>query len=213
LELYLQAMDFSEETSFEDFERYERIFFSKIKKFDEFDQKVLFIAGVNFVIKQGKRGYSEYKNYLFKWYKFGEANNLLLVQNKITEPIFANIIINGCQVKEFDWVESFINRYKNYLNVDKLEDTLLYYRGIIYYAKGDWDKSLDYLLTGTKKRVYPLRSRSVIVRAFFEKYLEDDSYLELLLANIQAFEVYLRRDTTFVNFLQERYMPTNLPNL
>jgi len=84
------------------------------------------------------------------------------------------------------------------LNIDDVEDRLLYYRGVVYYLKGDWDKSLDYLINGSNKDIYPLRSRSVIIRAFFEKFLMDDSYLEILLSNIQAFEVYLRRDTTFV---------------
>lgn len=198
LSLYLQALSFLEETSIRDFKRYQQKLFSKLENFDKFDQKVLFVAGLNFIIKQENKGMTEYRNHLFNWYKFGIVKELLLEQNKIMENMFANILIVGCKIKAFVWVENFINDYKKYLNSDNVEDILLYYRGIVYYMKGDWDKSLDYLITGAKKDIYPLRSRSVIIRAVFEKFLQDNSYLELLLSNIRAFEIYLRRETVFV---------------
>jgi len=206
LKLYLQAMDFSEKTSLANFKQYEQSFFTQLKEFDKFDQKVLFMAGINLVIKKKNHGISTFNSFPFKWYRFGLSNDLILKQKKLDESDFANIIINGCHEKEFDWVESFIGNYKKYLNIGDVEDRLLYYRGVVYYLKGDWDKSLDYLINGTNKDIYPLRSRSVIVRAFFEKFLMDNSYLEILLSNIQAFEIYLRRNPFFVEEKVNHYL-------
>lgn len=206
LELYIQAMDFSDKTSLVQFKQYEKNFFTRLKEFDGVDQKILFMAGINFVVKKKNNGVNTFNSFPFNWYRFGLSNDLVLDQKKLAEHAFANIIINGCHEKEFDWVENFMDNYKGYLNIDNIEETLLYYRGVVYYLKGDWDKSLDFLMRGANKDIYPLRSRSVIIRALFEKFLTDDSYLDILLSNIQAFEVYLRRETLFAEEKVNNYL-------
>lgn len=210
LSLYIQAIAFSEETNFEDFKKYEQNLFIKIGKLSEFDQKILFTAGLNFVIKKKNKGEGIFRSYPLNWYKFGLSNNILFEQNKLSETTFANIIIFGCQEEQFEWVENFIESYKAFLDIENIKDTLLYYKGVVCYMKGEWDNALDYLNISSKKAIYPLRSRAIFIRSFFEKFLVDNSYLEILLSNIQSFETYLRRDIFFaeqkkiphLNFLQ-----------
>lgn len=204
--LYIQAIGFSEETSLEEFERYEQNLFIKIKQFDKYDQRILFTAGLNFVIKKKNKGLEKFKSYPFNWYQFGLSNHLLFEQNKLTETSFANIIIFGCQEKQFDWVENFIETYKIYLNIENISDTLLYYKGVVFYLKGEWDRALDNLTISSKNSIYPLRSRDILIRSFFEKFLIDNSYLELLLSNIQSFETYLRRDNLFAEEKVNQYL-------
>lgn len=194
VELYLQALDLSEVETKVDFARFEENFFQKMSQFSREDQQFLFSTGLNYTIQQKNQGNAAYKSVPFKWLKFGLTNHLLVNQGVIEEAIFANTVINGCHEQAFDWVLDFITNYKIYLPKKDQEAAAVYYQSIVYYIQGDWEETLASLTRNDYKSIYQPRSRMIIIRALFEKFLVDKEYWELLLANLQAFEAYIRRN-------------------
>jgi len=205
LTLYLQAIDFSAATSIDTFKTYEQHLVSNMELFEESDQKNLFKAGINCALRQNNRHKAGFKSYPFRWYKIGLENGLLYENNKLTEQTCINIVINGCKEKEFEWVEKFIETVGTNFHSKNPEAQALYFFGLLYFYKEDWDKALDYLLRCEQKTSSILQSRSIIIRVLFEKFLLDDSYLEILLANLSSFEVYLRRNKLFNEERISRY--------
>ncbi len=195
--LYLQALTLSDNEDVINFSRYEQNLFENIESFELIDQQFLFFAGLNFVVKKRNKGDASFKEKPFLWYQFGLRLELLLIEGKIEETAFANIIGYGCELNHFNWVKTFIEKYKVYLNAKEGEETINYYYGLFCYLSGDWDQSLEILLSSEKKSIYPPRNRAIIVRSLFEKFLIERSYFEVLLAQVLALESYIRRDKYF----------------
>ena len=197
--LYLQAVNLM--TNFEDidFTQFEKELFEQITQFELLDQKFLFDAGLSVAHRRKRESEEEkYEHVPLKWLRFGLKYDLLMDADIMPESKFANIIIGGCHAGEYDWVKNFMDTYSSNLKVTNLESTLLYYHGVISFLQKDWDKTLELLNLSAKKAIYPPRIRTILVRTLFEKFLLDDSYLDSLLANLQSFEVYIRRDKYFV---------------
>lgn len=196
IELYLQAFDLSEKTEKIDFDSFEKKLFKTIKRFSDKDQRFLFWAGLNFSIQQKNKNVFCYRVVPFKWLKFGLNQNLLVNQQIIEEAIFANTVIYGSQAQQFDWVLNFIDTHKTYLAQKYRAAAVAYYQSLVYYIQGDWDETLTILTRNDYKSIYQPRSRMIIIRALFEKFLVNGNHWELLLANLQAFEAYIRRNNT-----------------
>lgn len=197
LALYIQAVELMQDFSGSNFIQYEEKLFNSITQFDLLDQKFLFEAGLNVAQRERRENKEEDKHIPFKWLRFGLTHDLIMEANIMAESKFANIIIGGCHASEYDWVKTFMDKYQSNLKVKDLESTLLYYKGVVCFLQKDWDKTLELLNLSAKKAIYPPRIRTILVRTLFEKFLLDDSYLDSLLANLQAFEVYIRRDKYF----------------
>jgi len=194
LQLYQQAIALIDANSIENFELFEVSLFSNYKQFSLTDQQFLYSTGINFLSKEFNKTQFPIQFRIVEWYKFGLQTNIIFEQHQIIEDDFANIIIAGCKAEQFDWVESFLATYQNRLVTTNPKLAQLYYQGIFYYLKADYDQALDLLQHSDKKSVYPPRLRSVLARILFEKYLLDDSYFEVLLANLTAYENYLKRN-------------------
>jgi len=206
LNLYQKAITLIESDSIKTFELFEVSFFSNYKQFSLTDQQFLFFTGINFLMKEFNKAESPIPFKIVEWYKFGLQTNIIFEQHKIVENIFANIIITGCKAGQFDWAECFLATYLDRLLTTNPKLARLYYRGIFYYLKEDYDQALTLLQHSDKKSVYPPRLRSVLARILFEKYLLDDSYFEALSANLTAYEAYLKRNKSLaVNKLKAHH--------
>lgn len=194
IELYLQALDLSEKTQKEDFDSFEKELFHKTPKLSKDDQQFLFMTGINYAVQQKNKDNHYFKSVPLKWYKVGLTTNLFINQQVMQESIFANIVINGCHEQQFDWVINFIDTYQVYLVNNDREAAILYYQSLVYYLQGNWEKTLTILSRNDYKSIYQPRSRIITIRALFEQLLENSDFHELLLANLQAFEAYIRRN-------------------
>jgi len=198
VDFYIQAVDLMTGNKNVDFFQYEKELFEHITEFDLLDQKFLFDAGLSVAHRRKREsGGVEYEHAPLKWLRFGLKHELIMDAGILPEAKFANIIIGGCHAGEFDWVKNFMDTYQSKLKVTDIESTILYYKGVISFLQKDWDKTLELLNLSSKKAIYPPRIRTILARTLFEKFLLDDSYLDSLLANLQAFEVYIRRDKYF----------------
>jgi len=198
IDLYIQAVDLMNDAKDVDFIQFEKELFEHLTQFELLDQQFLFDAGLNVAHRKRRESEEEqYQHVPFKWLQFGLKHNLLMESDILSEAKFANIIIGGCNAGKYDWVRNFMDTYQSNLKVTDLESTMLYYKGVVSFLQKDWDETLELLNLSAKKTIYPPRTRIMLIRTLFEKFLLDDSYLDSLLASLQAFEVYIRRDRYF----------------
>lgn len=195
--LYLQAYKLSFKTSDVNFSTFEEQLFAQITNFEPADQQTLFFAGLNYTIRQSNKAPTKFAQKTFQWYQFGDQQSLLIAQNTIPESHFANAIIAGCKQGAYEWVDGFMARYLPHLNIANKEVEIDYYYGLVYFLKEEWDKAQDLLMQSVHKQLYPPRTRAILCRILLVKYLLSSSYFELLMAQLNAFEVYIRRDKYF----------------
>lgn len=75
---------------------------------------------------------------------------------------FRDIFVPTLNLKEYDWVENFVNEYSQYLNEDVRDNEQNYCHGVLSFKKGRHEKSLeffsrvkpDYILVNINVRFY-----------------------------------------------------------
>ena len=75
----------------------------------------MYIFAMNYCIRRLNKGKPNSLNELFLLYKELLPKKLILVDGELSPWYFKNIVVTGLRLKEYEWVEDFINRYKDYL--------------------------------------------------------------------------------------------------
>ena len=81
-----------------------------------------------------------------EWYKFLEQKNILLLKNGlIPNSIMLTVVHYSIKLKETQYAEEFLNRYKDKLPAESRDNTYNYCMAMIHFGKGDFGKSLECL--------------------------------------------------------------------
>ena len=81
----------------------------------------------NFCIAQINRGKQDFLQELFSLYRTQLFKYLLLVDGKLPEWHYKNIVTAGLRLEEFEWVRSFLEKYRVYLNDEVAENAYCYH--------------------------------------------------------------------------------------
>lgn len=182
-------------------------FKTHLKKIPPSDQFFIFQQLLNYSIQQINRGVFAFNREALELYKLGLSIGTLIEKGQMTESTFSNIVSIASVLKEFDWANSFIEEYQGFLEGKIRESVCILSYGILSFRKGDHSKTIDLL------QQYPflmllhqLKARSLIVRSWYEEYVLNEDYYEFLMAQIDAFEKFLRRDKVVSTERQEGFL-------
>lgn len=133
----------------------------------------------------------------FEILKIESDNDLLIVKNKVTDAKFSQGIRIALTLKEFDWADKFINKYKDYVNNENL---VLKMQAEVHYNKGDYENSLELI-----NRI-PLKTftDNYEIKTLYSKILFDKGEYDLLENHLNTFELYLRRYKDITEDLRDR---------
>ena len=165
------------------------------EKIGKQDQMAVFFYFKNYIIRKIKSGHSIFNRDLLDLYKMGLQQGFVMDNDKISGADFTNIIHAGCLAKEFDWTEKFIDKYKMNLNEIVREDLISLGFGALYFCKKKYGESLDILGRRHFSQIpLQIQAKSLIVKIWFERFLEDDKNYEPLVPELDAFEKYISRN-------------------
>lgn len=135
-----------------------------------------------YVTDKGTRGEKGFIEHKFEIYKLAlEKNFYKLKSHLYFDPLlFGNIAQTAITLKDFDWTENFISKYKHELPPDNNGVVLTYTTARLEFAKGEFKKSLD-LLNSIKSIVhtpYKIIIRNLMLMIYYElSYFEQAEYL------------------------------------
>ncbi len=204
-QIYKKAFALQEEDGLNHFEQYEKKLFENITVLGK-DRKILFFTGLNFINRQVNKGITSFSHKALEWYQFGLHNGLLIEHGKMNEVTFGNIVVFGCRQKEFDWTKDFILSYKHLLDVSHREDVAVYHSGLLHFYQKEFEAAFSILLNYTFIPAYFLRSKLTAIRAVFEQFIINKEYYNLLIHQINAFEMAMKRSKSFSAFSKEPAM-------
>ena len=164
-----------------------KLVLKNIEKFDFFTRKMVFSDINNYLsILYNKIGDSSLFVEVFENYKNQIHYKTIIINNKIADTNFSQIINISLALKEFDWTNKFIDKYsKNIQN----KDLVLLNRAQILYVQKDYDKALETLRDVEPKT--PLVNYEL--KAIYAKILYLTNEIDLLDSHLNAFELYIRR--------------------
>jgi len=159
------------------------------------DQSALLRYLINTTIKLHNKGKPGYLRKQLSLYQLGLEKELFLIEGRLSDVTFLNIIVTATILKELVWVEGFITSFTDVLPSQKQEHARDLGMAYVHTAQGDFLTSNALLRQiDSPDLQYLLRNRSLTLRNHFEMYLQDESYYEVVEYESRAFEKFLKRN-------------------
>lgn len=154
-----------------------------------YQQRDLYTMVINCCISQINAGVENFVREGFEWYRQGIEEGILIENNRLSHFTYLNAALNGIKLKEFVWVDQFLDRYKDYLPANKREPIYTLARARYYFDQGQFAESQELLLQHeSDDLLLNLGAKTMLAMIFYES--EEMDVLESML---DSFQVYLRR--------------------
>ena len=170
------------------------LFFAKHNLMGEESKLEVLSYLMNYTVSGKARDNKDFLAEGFELYKFGFTNGILHENLPSAENVFQNMIIMGAQLGHFDWVESFLETVEM-SEVGYSEDVIVFAKANILFHKKEFSSARELILSHPFQREQDkIRIKTILIKILYEEYLLDDSVHEVLMATIQAFQKYLKRN-------------------
>lgn len=173
----------------ENFNTLRKLITEYVHLFDPLDGKTLYEWLINFCIIKINRGESHFLKELFEIYKEFVMSDLILEDGILHDYNFKNIVIIGLRLKEFQWVEYFIETYGSKLPPAKKESAISYNLAQYNFYRKNFSAVLDLLReVDYDDLTYNTGAKAILMATYYE--LDE---LEPLYSMFDSFKVYLNR--------------------
>lgn len=170
------------------------------------DQRNVLKILLNYATRHMNSGHFDFFHIAFDLYKIGLEYGCLLIHGIMGVTTFHNIITAGSICQEFDWTEKFIAEYQEFLDTDKKVDAVAMGYGLWYFEKKEYSKVVDILQHSFHEPLNVFKSKSLLIRSWFELWCIDDNYFDLFLTQLDTFEKYTRRDKFLTSKLKDAFL-------
>ncbi len=157
---------------------------------------------LNYCIKKINLGNISWQQTLFEIFKITIANKVLMSEGHLSHWDYKNIVTISLRLKEFAWSSDFIVKYKQSLLPAERENAYVYNLANLYFATGEYSRSLQLLRKVEFSDVYyQLDSKSILLKTYFELD-EADSFFY----HATAFRTFLRRNKLVSDYQRTIYL-------
>ncbi|MEL7248192.1 MAG: hypothetical protein AAFO03_07225 [Bacteroidota bacterium] len=147
----------------------------------------------NYCVNKINSGKREFLNELFELFKLQIQQELLLTDGKLNPWYFRNIIVVALRLGEYDWVENFINEFKNDLPETHKENAVTYNMAQLYFYQKRYEKVLEQLRFVEYDDIsYNLNSKVMLMLTYYE--LDE---IDLLDSHLDTFNTFIKRRRDF----------------
>jgi len=141
----------------------------------------------------------------FDLYNEGVEQEVLLNNGEISRFAFLNMVSIAAQLKEFEWLDNFLETKAKLLPENIRENVSHYGRSKYFFEKGNYDQAMNLLSQIEYDDVLlNLIGKGMLVRIFYEKeYLDSlESLLESMRAYVQRKKVIGYHRSSFLNLIR-----------
>lgn len=183
------------------------IYLNNFALFNDIEQRDIHVLLSNICYLNYQKDNS-YITELFEIQKLGVEQKLLIAKNVLSKDNFRICISVACSAEEFEWTESFIRDYQQYLEKGKRKDIVLCGEGMFCFFKKDFKKSLEkYAQAVFPDALYALQGKLVQLKCYYEL----ETYEEPFFSFVNSYRVYLYRSKRLSEATKNRY--TNFINI
>jgi hypothetical protein len=132
------------------------------------DLRAQFDYVINFVIRKLNSGAQWYKEFL-ELHHYLLEKGILLNNGKLPEWDFKNIVTVALRAGETNWVEKFINDYKNSLPEEVKENAYSYNMAAYFHSVGRFEETMQLLQEiDFTDESYQVGSKIILLKSYFE---------------------------------------------
>ena len=149
----------------------------------------IYTFALNYCIKRLNAREDFFHREAFELYKKGLQQGIFLDNKTLSRFNYKNIVALGLGLKEWDWVEQFIEDYRPFLEKKYRRSTYAFNLALLHYKKGNYEKAMVLLQQiGTSDVLNNLNARRMLVRIYYD-FKEFDALYSLL----DSFQNYIYR--------------------
>ncbi len=149
----------------------------------------LYAAAQNYCIFKINRGQQNFLKELFDVYKSILDKGFYSQENTMTPSRFRNMVVTGLRLKEFTWVEEFIQKYQEFLPERFRENAVSFNLAQLYFYQKKYEKVISILQQiEYEDFTYNLNSKVTLLFTYYEM-----DEVEPLFSLLDSFSKYLNR--------------------
>ncbi len=196
LELYHRILEQLEQAAgLEQFQATFEFFSSIYARLSDTDRQFGLLQLLNFAINQVNSGEGAYRKLVMELYKLGLQEGVLIIDGRISENSFVNIVSTGSFQKEYGWVGQFIKNYQDCLEPSVRKDVLTLSLGLWHFHQQQYSQTIDLLTNYSFETIENnLTSKNLLFRCYFMLLQKDNSYYTLFQSYASAFGKYIARE-------------------
>jgi hypothetical protein len=191
----------------ENFNNLRQIIIGNAHLFSESERKELYVLATNYCIRRLNNGEKNYGLEALKLYRARMDNNVLLENGILSQYTYNNILMAALKTEEYEWAETFLKEFKQYLPEKEKENIFNYNLALFYFRKGKeyYGNAMTLLQQVTLNEVlYNLDARRLLARIYFE-----NNDFQALQSHVESSKIYLHRHKdigyghdSYVNFFR-----------
>lgn len=161
----------------------------------------MYAYAINYAIKKVNHGQTQFFEDLFELYKALLDKRIIFDSKYLSQFTYKNIVSIAIRLKEFEWAKEFMDNYKEELDPSLQENAYAYNTAKWYYSQKKYTEALrQSLIVEYNDVYYALDTKLIQLKIYFET---DD--VDPLLAMIESFKVYLKRNKLISKTAKEPY--------
>ncbi|MBK8563318.1 MAG: hypothetical protein IPN76_08210 [Saprospiraceae bacterium] len=184
---YMALSDLANEASFLELKR---LLASHPTAINTNDLKDLYLFTINYCIKQLNSGNQTYLSVVFELYQSGLSVDIFMENGEFSPWTYSNFIISGLKLREYDRVETFIQKYTSALPEKQRDGLYRYNYAFLHYEKKNYQQAMVLLSTTDygKDLLTACAAKTLLARMYFEQ-----EEMETLQNLLQSFKLYISR--------------------
>ena len=161
-------------------------------------KRAFFVYLINYTIRAINEGHLFFKEVQLECYQYGDKQELLTLNGKISRSTFVNIITLAAYLKKHTWLSQFIERNAPLLDESYRTVTLNFANAYLYFSQKKFEAAAELLFkTKFSKPGFKLLSKTLEARSRYEYYNQYEEY-ESLKNKMDAFEKYVTKEKGLV---------------
>ncbi len=170
--------------------------------FSSNEAKAMYGYAQNYCIKAANEGRVEFLNELFELYKAMLQESFFQQQNAISQWEYKNIVTVATRLKEFEWSEHFIRKFRYFMKPSEAENAYRYNLANLNYSRKLYEEALELLRDVEFTDIYyKLGSRSLLLKIFYEM---DET--ESLFSLLESFKIFVKRSKQISGYQKEIHL-------
>jgi len=148
-----------------------------------------YIMATNFCLSGIRSGFLEYHKYIFELYKVMENKDLLREGNFIPINKLKNVIVASCHIKEFEWAEYIIEKYRPYMPKQFRDSACYFNLGVIAFYQENYKTAIQNFIRVERVNVnYDTSCKVMILKSYYET---DEDYDDRTLQIFRSAEKFI----------------------
>jgi len=175
-----------EEQVSEHFENLKALIFEHGHCFVDNEKRDIYLMAINYCARKVNKGEREYMREVFDLQKRGIEEGIYTRNGELDRYTFRNIVSVGLQLREFQWLEGFIESHQHYLDPQHRENFVHFALSSLHFGKGEYDEARELLAHFEYKDVFiNLQAKSMLIRMYYQE--DEIDTLESLLDSMRSY--------------------------